>query len=83
MRFWWVNQNKTFRHEVGGGYLWSPKRKANGGINPFYEAMREVAPHDPIFSFAERRIAAIGDATAAEAPSSQLARVSGTHTSGA
>lgn len=55
MRFWWVNQNQTFRHEVDGGYLWSPKRKANGGINPFYESMREVAPGDLVFSFAERR----------------------------
>lgn len=27
MRFWWVNQNQTYRHEVPGGYLWSPKRK--------------------------------------------------------
>lgn len=60
MRFWWVNQNRTFRHEVDGGYLWSPKRKANGRINPFYEAMREVAPGDLVFSFADRRIAALG-----------------------
>jgi hypothetical protein len=70
MRFWWVNQNQTFRHEVAGGYLWSPKRKANGAINPFYEFMREVSPGDLIFSFAETRIAAIGIAAshAYEAP---------------
>ena len=60
MRYWWVNQNQTYRHEVAGGYLWSPKRKANGQINPFYEFMREVAPGDLIFSFAETRICAIG-----------------------
>jgi len=30
MRYWWVNQNQTFRHEFEGGYLWSPKRNANG-----------------------------------------------------
>jgi hypothetical protein len=30
MRYWWVNQNQTFRHELAGGYLWSPKRNANG-----------------------------------------------------
>jgi putative restriction endonuclease len=35
MRYWWVNQNKTFRHEIAGGYLWSPKRNANTGRNPF------------------------------------------------
>jgi putative restriction endonuclease len=60
MRYWWVNQNQTYRHEIRGGYLWSPKRKANGGINPFYESMREVAPGDIVLSFADTRIAAIG-----------------------
>ena len=60
MRFWWVNQNQTFRHEVEGGYLWSPKRSASGARNPFYETMREVAPGDLIFSFADTRIQAIG-----------------------
>jgi hypothetical protein len=60
MRYWWVNQNQTFRHELAGGYLWSPKRNANGARNPFYESMREVAPGDLVFSFVDTRIAAIG-----------------------
>lgn len=60
MRYWWVNQNQTYRHEVAGGYLWSPKRKTNGHINPFYEYMREVAPGDLIFSFADTFVRAIG-----------------------
>jgi hypothetical protein len=70
MRYWWVNQNQTYRHEVRGGYLWSPKRKANGGRNPFYDFMREVAPGDVVFSFADTFIRAIGFAAshAYEAP---------------
>lgn len=60
MRYWWVNQNLTFRHEVAGGYLWSPKRKSNGNRNPFYETMREVAPGDLILSFLDTRLVAIG-----------------------
>jgi putative restriction endonuclease len=44
MRYWWVNQNQTYRHEIKGGYLWSPKRKTNNQRNPFYESMREVLP---------------------------------------
>jgi putative restriction endonuclease len=60
MRYWWVNQNQTFRHEIGGGYLWSPKRNANGARNHFYESMREVSPGDLIFSFVDTRIVAIG-----------------------
>src|SRR6266576_6099826 len=60
MAYWWVNQNQTYRHEVQGGYLWSPKRNANGARNPFYEFMREVAPGDLIFSFVDTRIFAVG-----------------------
>ena len=51
MRYWWVNQNLTYRHEFAGGYLWSPKRKKGGHRNPYYETMREVAPGDLVFSF--------------------------------
>src|SRR5205085_9669912 len=60
MRYWWVNQNQTFRQEIAGGYLWSPKRNANGARNPFYETMREVSPGDVVFSFVDTRIVAIG-----------------------
>src|SRR5216683_1305347 len=60
MRYWWVNQNQTYRHEISGGYLWSPKRNANGARNPFYESMREVALGDLIFSFMDTRILAVG-----------------------
>src|SRR5882757_3737713 len=60
MRYWWVNQNKTYHHEITGGYLWSPKRNANGTRNPFYKSMREVAPGDLIFSFMDTRIRAVG-----------------------
>ena len=55
-----MNQNQTYRHEITGGYLWSPKRNANGARNPFYESMREVAPGDLIFSFMDTRILAVG-----------------------
>jgi len=60
MRHWWVNQNQTYRHEVQGGYLWSPKRNANGARNPFYESMREVSPGDLILSFMDTCILAVG-----------------------
>jgi putative restriction endonuclease len=63
VRYWWVNQNQTYRQEIEGGYLWSPKRNANGARNPFYEFMREVAPGDLVFSFVDTRIIAIGTGT--------------------
>ena len=68
MRFWWVNQNQTFTQEVSGGYLWSPKRNANGARNPFYEFMREVAPGDLVLSFQGTYIRAVGVAQSVAYP---------------
>ncbi len=70
LHYWWVNQNQTYRHEVRGGYLWSPKRRSNQTQNPFYDFMREVAPGDVVLSFADTLIRAIGIAAshAYEAP---------------
>jgi hypothetical protein len=60
MRYWWVNQNQTYDHEISGSYLWSPKRKTDGSRNPFYESMREVSPGDLILSFSNTYLRAIG-----------------------
>lgn len=60
MRYWWVNQNQTFRQETAGGYLWSPKLKKGGVRNPFYEFMRVVSPGDLVLSFEGTYIRAIG-----------------------
>jgi putative restriction endonuclease len=63
MQYWWVNQNQTYKHEVGGGYMWSPKNNSNGGMNQFYINMTLVQPGDIIYSFCETYIKAIGVAT--------------------
>ena len=63
MRYWWVNQNQTYRAEVRGSFMWSPKRNANGVRNQFYENMREVSPGDVVFSFCDTRIKAVGVVT--------------------
>jgi putative restriction endonuclease len=60
MNFWWVNHNQTFRQEFLGKYVWSPKRKRNDQVNPFYETMREVAPGDIVYSFADGAIQGFG-----------------------
>lgn len=60
MRFWWVNQNQTYKHEVPGGYLWSPKVKQDGSRNHFYDTMTEVGAGDLVFSFCDTRVKAIG-----------------------
>jgi putative restriction endonuclease len=63
MRYWWVNQNQTYRAEIRGSFMWSPKRNANGARNQFYENMREVSQGDIVFSFCDTRIKAIGIVT--------------------
>jgi hypothetical protein len=36
MRFWWVNHKQTYRQEIGGGYIWSPKKRvASAGVVDF------------------------------------------------
>lgn len=60
MRYWWVNQNQTYQQEQSGGYLWSPKRRADGHRNHFYDTMREVQPGDLVLSFQGAHIRAIG-----------------------
>ena len=52
MRYWWVNHNQTAQFELSGGFLWSPRREANGARSQFYENMRLAQPGDPVLSFA-------------------------------
>jgi putative restriction endonuclease len=63
MRYWWVNQNQTYRDETRGRFMWSPKRNQNGARNPFYDTMREVSPGDVVFSFCDTLIKSIGVVT--------------------
>ena len=60
MRYWWVNQNQTFKHEVQGGFLWSPKRSKGDRRNPFYDTMIEVRAGDLVLSFCDTQIKAVG-----------------------
>jgi putative restriction endonuclease len=63
MQYWWVNQNQTYRAELRGSFMWSPKQNANGARNKFYENMREASAGDVVFSFCDTRIKAIGIVT--------------------
>jgi len=60
MNYWWVNQKQTYRHEIGEGYMWSPKRQQDGNKHFSYEFMKHVEPGDIIFSYANAQIIAVG-----------------------
>ena len=63
MQYWWVNQNQTYKAEVSGGFLWSPKTRKDGGRNQFYVNMTLVQPGDVVFSFCDTLIKAVGIVT--------------------
>lgn len=63
MRYWWVNHKQTSRHEIAGGFLWSPMYKANGAKNYFYDTMRMASPGDPVISFSDAQISYVGAVT--------------------
>jgi len=60
MNYWWVNQKQTHRHEIGEGYMWSPKTQQNGKQHFSYEYMKRIQPGDLIFSYANAAIVAVG-----------------------
>jgi putative restriction endonuclease len=60
MNFWWVNHKQTAKEEVSGGYIWSPTKNNDGSRNQTYLNLQDVVAKDIIFSYAGKRISAIG-----------------------
>ena len=59
-QYWWVSQNQTYKHEVPGNFMWSPKTNSRGGRVPSYDFMEDMKIGDVVFSFADTFIKAIG-----------------------
>jgi predicted restriction endonuclease len=62
-QYWWVSQNQTYRQEVPGNFMWSPKTNSRGGRVPSYDFMENMKVGDVVFSFADTFIKAIGVVT--------------------
>jgi len=58
-RNWWVNHKATVKHEIGGGYLWSPKREKNAR-SQFYDNMRVADVGELVLSYANGQIGHVG-----------------------
>lgn len=63
--YWWVNHKQTHKQEISGGYIWSPKKKANGATNYSYDNMPKTSIGDVVFSFAGAQVKGIGLVTKA------------------
>jgi hypothetical protein len=64
IQYWWVNHKQTYRSEIEGGYVWSPKANSNGARNQTYLNLTLVRPGDIVFSYAGAEIRAVGVVTA-------------------
>jgi putative restriction endonuclease len=60
MGFWWVNHKQTFRQEIEGGYVWSPKTDKDSSRNQAYINLTLTEVGDTIFSYADGNIRAVG-----------------------
>ena len=72
-RYWWVNHKQTFKHEIAGGFLWSPKFKSNGDRIYFYDTMADAEVGDIVLSYANGKVSYFGvvveEASTAHKPS--------------
>ena len=59
MQFWWVSQNKTWKHERKGEYLWAPYEGADGFDRYYWRNMEEIQSGDVIFSYQGKKIRAV------------------------
>ena len=62
-QYWWVSQNQTYKQEVPGNFMWSPKTNSRVGRVPSYDFMEDMRVGDVVFSFADTFIKAIGVVT--------------------
>lgn len=60
MGFWWVNHKQTFKQEIDGGYIWSPKEEKNGARNQAYINLTLTKVDDTVFSYADGSVRAVG-----------------------
>jgi hypothetical protein len=60
LNFWWVNQGKTYKHEVGQDFMWAPITKSDGKEINSYNNMKRLSPGDIVFSHSKNAIRAIG-----------------------
>ena len=63
MGYWWVNHKQTFKQEITGGYIWSPKTNKNGARNQTYINLTLTGIGDTVFSYADGFIQAVGCVT--------------------
>jgi len=65
MAYWWVSQNRWFRRERAGQYLWAPDSDSAGKTPHHWATVGDVEQGDIVFSFVGQRIVSVAVATTA------------------
>ena len=61
--YWWVNQGRTFKSELAGGYVWAPETSKSGSELPHHRAVSELKDGDLVVHYAGQYLQAIGTVT--------------------
>jgi len=59
-KYWWVNHSRTYKQEIGDGYIWAPLTTQDGHEVRAYENLNFCRPGDVIFSYSEKAIRNVG-----------------------
>ncbi len=60
VRYWCVRHDKSYRHEIAGGYIWLPKANSGERRALHYDLILSVAAGDGIVSCVDGRIGHVG-----------------------
>ena len=55
-----MNQRQTWRYEIAGEYLWSPKTNSAGKPHLYYDNMKLLKTGDIVFSYINRAFRYVG-----------------------
>lgn len=71
--YFWVFQNRTFKEESQGGFLWAPQKNESGRPQHHWTRMKSIKQGDAIIHSVDRKIVAVSiakaDCYAAQKPS--------------
>ncbi|RWR11895.1 AAA family ATPase [Siminovitchia fortis] len=57
--YWWVNQGKSAKAQIDGGFLWAPKKGKNGRAFTHHTDLLKAQPGDIVFAYSNGAIRSI------------------------
>lgn len=58
-QWWWVNQNRTYKFEREGGYIWAPEKRRDGLQAHHHANVGRVRAGDVIFHYFKQQVCAV------------------------